>query len=425
MHYCRPGAPPLFSPGMRTIETDVLIVGGGVAGSALACALRDSGYWVVLVEQRRTLLDTARGDHLQPCTVEALAKWGVLDRFLERGAAKRIGHEFRTETGECLLKADYSELPIPHPYFLVYHHDLIAETFLDVAVSGSAFDFFKPATAREFKVVDGRIRSLKIRAGDEDVCIRPHIVVGADGMNSVVRSTMNFATFEHPYRHPLVVLFGERPAKLKPENYFFRYSGPEGVVVIQQRMDDRIKVTLPVGSEGIAWWKKSTAAERARVLGQRADVLKGFDSEIAGFYPVRMIHAIDYVCGNVVLIGDAAHSIHPARGQGLNMGISSIPTLLQCLPTVAEVSSGEKVRQSLLNYQRILKPLYDRIVARNHQAALDMEAAAEDDRAAFLQKQNEQIREIGQRADLRRMHLLEATGYPFGMPAAAEPDYLA
>ena len=410
---------------MKTVETDVLIVGGGIAGSALACALRDSGYWVVLVEQRKGPLDTARGDHLQPCTVDALSRWGVLDRFFERGAGKRIGHEFRSESGETLLKADYSELPISHPYFLVYHHDLISETFLDIASKGSNFDLFKPAVAREFKVVEGRIRSLKIQAGGEDVVIKPHIVVGADGSNSIVRSTLNFATFEHPYRHPMVALLGERPSRLRPDNYFFRYSGPEGTLVIQQRMDSRIKVTLPIGAEGISWWKKSSKEERACVLAKRADVLKGFDSEIAGFYPVRMVHAIDYVSGNAVLVGDAAHSIHPARGQGLNMGITSLPTLISCLPTVADVSSAEKVRHALLNYQRIQKPLFDRIIARNHQAAMEMEMGADEDRAAFLRKQNDQIREISARPELRRMHLLEATGYPFGMPTASEPDYLA
>jgi 2-octaprenyl-3-methyl-6-methoxy-1,4-benzoquinol hydroxylase len=410
---------------MKTVETDVLIVGGGIAGAALACALRDSGYWVVVVELRKGPLDTARGDHLQPATVDALSRWGVLGRFLERGAGRRIGHEFRTETGETLLKADYSELPIPHPYFLVYHHDLIAETFLEIASEGSNFDLFKPAMAREFKVVDGRIRSLKIQMNGEDVLIKPHIVVGADGSNSIVRSTLNFATFEHPYRHPMVALFGKRPPRLKPENYFFRYSGGEGTVVIQQRMDEQIKVTLPIGTEGISWWKKSTKEERACVLGKRADVLKGFESEVAGFYPVRMIHAIDYVSGNAVLVGDAAHSIHPARGQGLNMGITSLPTLIGCLPTVAEVSSAEKVRHALVNYQRLQRPLFERIIARNHQAALDMEMGADEEGSAFLRKQNDQIREISARPELRRMHLLEATGYPFGMPTASEPDYLA
>jgi 2-polyprenyl-6-methoxyphenol hydroxylase-like FAD-dependent oxidoreductase len=410
---------------VKTIETDVLIVGGGVTGAALACALRDSGFWVVLVEQRRGILDTARGDHLQPCTVDALAKWGVLNRFLERGAGRRIGHEYRSETGETLLKADYSELPIPHPYFLVCHHELIAEIFLQIALEGSNFDLFMPAVARDFKVVDGRIKALRIHANDEDITIRPHIVVGADGTNSIVRSTLNFATFEHPYRHPMVALLGRRPARLKPDNYFFRYSGPEGVAFVQQRMDDQIKVTLPVGPEGIPWWKKSTKEERAKALSARADSLKCFDSEIAGIYPVRMIHAIDYVSGNAVLVGDAAHSIHPARGQGLNMGLGSLPTFIAALPTVAEVSSAEKVRHALLHYQKVQKPLADRIIARNHQAATDMEMGADADRAAFLKRQNEMIREIGSRPDLRRMHLLETTGYPFGAPAEAEPDYLA
>ena len=410
---------------MKTVETDVLIVGGGIAGSALACALRDSGYWVVLVEQRKGRPDTARGDHLQPCTVDALAHWGVLNRFLERGAGRRVGHEFRTQTGEVLLSANYSELPIAHPYFLVCNHDLIAETFLDLASSGSNFDLFRPATALDFKVVDGRIRSLKLQAEDEDIIIKPHLVVGADGSSSVVRQILGFETVQHAYRQPMLALLGPGPSRLKPDNYLFRYSGPEGVVVIQPRMGDEVKIALSVGAEGIPWWKNASREERACALARRADVLKGCDFEIAGFYPVRMIHAPEYVRGNAVLVGDAAHSIHPARGQGLNLGISCLPTLIKCLPDVSEVSSAEKVRQSLLGYRRLMKPLLDRVVARNHQAAMEREAGTDSDTAGLIARQNTHIREIESRPDLRRMHLLEVTGYPFGIPSEAEPDYLA
>ncbi|MBK5257568.1 MAG: FAD-dependent monooxygenase [Vicinamibacteria bacterium] len=412
---------------MKTVETDLLIVGGGVAGSALACALRDSGYWVVLVEQRTGRLDTARGDHLQPCTVDALARWGVLPRFYERGAGRRLGHEFRSQTGESLLRADYSELPIPHPYFLVYDHDLISETFLDLASEGSNFDLFRPAVARDFKVVEGRIRSLKIRADGEDVLIKPHIVVGADGSNSIVRSALDFATFEHAYHHPVVVLLSPRPTRLVPDNYFFRYSGPDGVLGIHQRMDGQIKITLPIGAEGIPWWKKSSKEDRACALGRRADILKGCDSTVAGFYAARMIRAVDNVSGNVVLVGDAAHSIHPARGQGLNMGIANLQQLIDCLPDVAEVSRAEKVRQALLHYQGQLRPLLDRTINRHHQAAteMDVDMGAGTEGAALICKHNQKIREINARPELRRMHLLEVTGYPFGAPSEAEPDYLA
>lgn len=410
---------------MKTVETDVLIVGGGIAGSALACALRDSGYWVVLVEQRKGRQDTARGDHLQPCTVDALAHWGALDRFFERGAGRRVGHEFRTPAGEALLSADYSELPIAHPYFLVCNHDLIAEIFLDLASAGSNFDLFRPASALDFKVVDGRIRSLKLRVADEDIVVKPHLVVGADGSSSIVRKILGFETVEHVYRQPMLALLGPRPPRLKPDNYLFRYSGPEGVLVIQQRMEGQAKVTLSVGAEGISWWKNATREERGCVLARRAEVLKGWDFEIAGFYPLRMIHAPEYVRGNAVLVGDAAHSIHPARGQGLNLGISCLPTLIKCLPDVSEVSSAEKVRQALLSYRRMMKPLLDRVVARNHQAAMEREAGMNEDGAAFIAKQNAHILEIANRPELRRMHLLEVTGYPFGAPSEAEPDYLA
>lgn len=410
---------------MQTIEPDILIVGGGVAGSALACALRNRGYSIVMVDQRKAPLDTARGDHFQPCNVEALAKWGVLDKIFEAGAGKRIGHEFRMSDGEVLLQAEYTEIPIPYPYFVVFHHDLIAEFFLECAKENADFQFFQPVSAKDFEADENGIKSLKINFNDEEIVIKPKIVVAADGTNSVVRPTLKFATFEHPYRHPMVAVFGKRPTNLKPDDYFFRYSGKSGVLVVQQRMDDEVKVTLPVGEEGIPWWKSSTKEQRAEFLGVRAEIFKDFDSEIAGFYPVRMIHAIDYAIGNTVLIGDAAHSIHPARGQGLNMGIASLPRLIDCLPKPSEIADIEKVKSCLQTYQFQQKPLYDRIIARNHQAAMEMEMGAEDNAEKFIYRQNEQIRQIHKQADLRHLHLLEATGYPFGIPSETEPDYQA
>ena len=197
------------------------------------------------------------------------------------------------------------------------------------------------------------------------------------------------------------------------------------MLVIQQRMDDEIKVTLPVGKEGIPWWKTSSKEEKAEVLAERANIFEDFEAEIAGFYPVRMIHSIDYAFGNTVLIGDAAHSIHPARGQGLNMGIASLPRLVNCLPSSEEITDPEKVKSALQNYQHQQKPLYDRIIARNHQAAMDMEMGAEDNAEKFIHRQNSQIRQIQDQPDLRRLHLLEATGYPFGIPSETEPDYQA
>jgi 2-polyprenyl-6-methoxyphenol hydroxylase-like FAD-dependent oxidoreductase len=404
---------------MRVIETDMLIVGGGIAGSALACAVRDAGYRIVVVDQRREPLDTARGDHLQPCNVELLARWGVLEKFFARGAGRRVGHEFRTASGEALLATTYDELPVPYPYFLVFHHELIAELFLEIAADNPNFMRLQPVIARDFALSAEGISALKLELPEGgEAAIKPHLVVGADGTNSAVRAAMRFAADEHPYLHPMVAMFGPRPARLKPRDYFFRYSGRTGMLVIQQRMNSYIKVTLPVGAEGIGWWKRSTKEQRAEVLRQRAEVLKEYDSEIAGFYPVKMIHTRQYARGNVVLVGDAAHAIHPARGQGLNMGISSLSNLIRHLPSPKEISRPEKVRASLAQYQSVQKPLFDRLIARNHEAALAMDATAEGKVGEIIRQQDEHLRLIHRDPQLRRQHLLEATGYPFGLPEA-------
>ena len=76
---------------MTETAKTILVIGGGIAGPALAAAVADAGYRTILIERSADPLDTARGDHLQPFTCEALQRWGVLDAMFERGAERRLG----------------------------------------------------------------------------------------------------------------------------------------------------------------------------------------------------------------------------------------------------------------------------------------------------------------------------------------------
>ncbi|NBO08006.1 MAG: FAD-dependent monooxygenase [Actinobacteria bacterium] len=406
------------------IDTDIVIVGGGVAGSALAAALRNSGHRLVVIDQRTGPIDTSRGDHFSPVNVEAFAEWGILDGFFAKGATKRIGHEFRTSSGEVLISAEYTELGIKYPYFLVYHHDLMAETFQEFAAESKNYQLFQPYAAKSFDIEGGSIKSVTAVSPDgKSITVRAHLVIASDGAASPIRAALRFPTFEHPYRRTMVAFFATRPAALAPEDYFFRYSDPSGVLVIQQRNDGQIKVTMPIGDEGVPWWKVSSAEQRAEVLGERAHILRGVETQIGGFYPVRMIHALQYVSGNTVLVGDAAHAIHPARGQGLNMGIGALPELLKHIPTPADISNPAKVAAGLLAYEQVQKPKYERVMARNHAAAMDMELSADENHEFFLKRQDESIRKMALIPEARRLHLLEGTGYHFGVPGVDEVEF--
>ena len=403
----------------QNIDVDLLIVGGGVAGSALAAALRNSEYRIAMIDQRTAPLDTARGDHFFPYNVAAFAEWGILDGLFAAGATKRIGHEFRTSTGEVLIQAEYTEIGIPHPYFVVLNHDKMAETFQSFAKENSNFELFQPYTVKDFtfngSASEPGIEIVIADGPDGRVTFSAPLVIATDGASSPIRTALKFPTFEHPYRHPMVAFFAKRPKDLNPENYFFRYSSPDGVLVVQQRTDGQIKITQPVGDEGIPWWKKSTSEQRAEHLSKRANVLHDIDTEIAGFYPVRMIHSLQYVSNNTVLIGDAAHAIHPARGQGLNMGIAALPEFLKHLPTKAELRSPEKVRKALKAFESIQKPAYERVIARNHAAAMSMEASVEENHEFLIKREDEGIRKMAEIPQARVQHLLESTGYPFGV----------
>jgi 2-polyprenyl-6-methoxyphenol hydroxylase-like FAD-dependent oxidoreductase len=94
-------------------DYDVAIVGGGIAGPAMACALAPTGWRVLLVERSGEPPDTARGDHLQPKTCEWLAEWGVLDDMWTLGAEKRLGACYLLPDGEVVLHVPTEHLDIP------------------------------------------------------------------------------------------------------------------------------------------------------------------------------------------------------------------------------------------------------------------------------------------------------------------------
>ena len=372
------------------IECDILIVGAGIAGAALACGVRDRGYRVVQVELSDRPLDTARGDHFQCVVVEILEQWGALQAFWDAGAEKRHGAKYLTDMNDLILDVDHASMPVPHPYYLYLHHELIGQTFLALAAQNPNYTLFRP------------------------VVIKPRLVVGADGRSSRVRDVLNFDVHEHNYENPLVVLFARRTEN-DPLNRVSTFMSAHGSVSRIPRAFGGWKIGLPIRKADIAFWKTSTSKMRKSAIVQRAPQLENIEAELSGFYPVKLLNTSKWVSGNTVLVGDACHAMHPARGQGMNLAIRCIAKLMNLLPDVAEMDDIEIVTRRLRAYESGVKPAIDKVLAENHVRGEEMDSLD----ASIIARSAAALRVINADPELLRRYRLKSAGYadPLSSPS--------
>ena len=96
----------------------------------------------------------------------------------------------------------------------------------------------------------------------------------------------------------------------------------------------------------------------------------------ATFYPVKMVSAQQWVRGNVVLIGDACHAMHPARGQGMNIALRCIDDLVCALTSGGSEPERAALGRSARDYEARIAPSIRDIEKENHRQGLLMDEAA-------------------------------------------------
>ena len=405
----------------RTLEPDILIAGAGIAGATIAAGLRGRGYSVVQVEASDQPLDTARGDHLGPRVVDTLDDWNLLDAFFAAGAEKRLGAKWVTPEGELIFHSAMDDLPLPHPYYIVLNHDLIATTPLEVALNDSEYDYtlFHPVAAKNYKTssdAGGGISTLHLTTPEgEDLTIKPRLTIGCDGRTSRVRAACGFQIAKsYDYERLFVVLFGPRGELQDPRNEITSYMSLKGGISRIPRMNGQWKIGMAIDKEDVIKWKNTTQQERKHLLAERAPVLEAMDTEVAGFYPVIRRETDHWVRGTTVLIGDACHTVHPARGQGMNFGIRCAARLFTYLPEPKDMAYAKLVAKQLAAYERDVKPLTDVQLDDNHQRGLVMDCQGPERMAAEIPE----LKAILQDPDAHFRYRMTMAGYADRLEAA-------
>ncbi|MFP6799069.1 MAG: 2-octaprenyl-3-methyl-6-methoxy-1,4-benzoquinol hydroxylase [Pseudomonas sp.] len=344
------------------MQADLIIVGAGMVGSALALALQDQGLEVLLVDGGPLSVKPfdpqaafePRVSALSAASQRILERLGVWDGIAARRACPY--GEMQVWDGSGTGQIHFSAASV-HAESLghIVENRVVQDALLE-RLHDSSIGLLPGARLEQLRRSgDGWLLSLN--DGRE---LRAPLLIAADGANSAVRRLAGCATREWDYLHHAIVTS-------------VRCAKPHQATAWQRFTDDGPLAFLPLaGPEcehwcSIVWSVTPTEAERLmalddagfrRVLGfafeHRLGEVLHADARVC--IPLRQRHAKRYVEDGLALIGDAAHSIHPLAGQGVNLGFLDVAVLAEVLLHAAQ--RGERLGdvKVLSRYERRRMP---------------------------------------------------------------------
>ncbi len=318
--------------GMSQIH-DVVIVGGGLVGASLAIALDRLGLDVGLVEATTpgTLpaVFDQRNLSFAAATVNALTALGVMAQLRQPGGAIRRIHVSRQgDFGRVLLDAaDYGRDSFGQ---VVVARDF-GEALEQRLGQATRLTRYRPARFIGTGAVHEGLRPARIATADGEIELRARLLVGADGTRSAVRELLHIGTDEHDFLQTLFV--ARVRAQRAPDGTAYERLRDNGPTALLPRGDRHYGVVHGVARhEADAVAALDDAAWLARLqdaVGWRAGRLLSSGERSA--YPIVQVLAQQLVAERVVLLGNAAQTVHPLGAQGFNLGLRDALTLAELI----------------------------------------------------------------------------------------------
>lgn len=326
---------------------DVIVVGAGLAGSALVCALAkgDSGLRIALVEANGLSVDVPdfvnEVNNFDPrVSALTLASQKLLQNLDVWSQVKRVApyhkmHVWDADgTGEVNFDAhEVNEVALGH----IVENRLTQSALINQLQQHANVTCYGSTKVVELSDQDDEknIRTLCLDSGEQ---LQASLVVAADGANSQLRNMAGFAMREWDYQHQAIVATVN--VEKSHEYTAWQRFLPQGPLAFLPLM------SIPAADDqgdsycSIVWSALPEYAEELMTLNDKdfsEHLSRAFEARLGKVlsvskrfcFPLRQRHAIDYVQPGLALVGDAAHTIHPLAGQGINLGFSDVQVLAE------------------------------------------------------------------------------------------------
>ena len=312
---------------------DVLIAGGGPAGSALAFHLATQGVKVIVAEAQRFPRDKVCGDGVSPIALAELQIMGIdgMDNFAKANEISKVG---------LFIKNDKVFIDLSKPASLPHHARIIPRIELDHWIYGAAKKagavYYEDARVTGYSISADAVM-VQIKQGQQHLQMKAKVLVGADGSSSAVARQMHGSK-----PHENFQLLGLRA-------YYNNVKGPQDRVDIYftQESFPGIFWMFPRGADGAnigmamvaSTFPQNESHVKSFLLNHvknNPDIIKRIgngvmDGRITG-WPLTFFNRESKISGNrLLLIGDAAGLINPLSGDGIQYALLSARWAAECL----------------------------------------------------------------------------------------------
>ncbi|MEV0249119.1 FAD-dependent oxidoreductase [Nocardia sp. NPDC050712] len=306
-------------------NTTCCIVGGGPAGMMAGLLLARAGLEVTVLEKHADFLRDFRGDTVHPSTLRLLDELGLGAEFAELPHRKL--EQMRMQIADCtIVAADFARIPGAHRYIAMVPQWDFLDLLAAAAAAEPCFTLRMSTEVTGLHTDSGRVTGVDYRTADgTHGRLGADLVLACDGRDSVVRAAAGLR--QHMFEVPMDIWYVRipMPARRRNDSMVFASFGDGRAAVTMDRGDYlQTGYLIEKGADhalrthDIQWFR----TELAELFGWEADALAALrDWDDVKLLEVSMGRLKRWYTDGLLCIGDAAHTMSPVGGVGVNLAI--------------------------------------------------------------------------------------------------------